>query len=142
PEVISAFRKKYPLVKFQFMQGAHQELIDAVTRGSINIALLGPVPTDNPKVRGSVLFTENIHALVPMGHWLAKEDTINLAEVREEDFIVFAKGFILRDSIMDVCQQFGFQRAVAFDGQDIDALKGMVSAGLGVTLLPEVTLAD
>ena len=39
-------------------------------------------------------------------------------------------------------QKRGFKPKVSFVGRDVDAIKGLVSAGLGVTLIPEVTLVD
>src|SRR5699024_6273328 len=51
-------------------------------------------------------------------------------------------GFVLRKVIMEGCLQRGFKPKIAFEGMDMDAVKGLVSAGLGVTLIPEVTLVD
>src|SRR5699024_2532613 len=36
----------------------------------------------------------------------------------------------------------GFKPKVSFEGEDIDAIKGLVSAGLGITIIPEITLVD
>jgi LysR family transcriptional regulator, transcription activator of glutamate synthase operon len=44
--------------------------------------------------------------------------------------------------IVDACEQQGFQPTVSFEGKDIDAIKGLVSAGLGIALIPEITLVD
>ena len=41
-----------------------------------------------------------------------------------------------------LCQEAGFEPSVSFDSDDYQVLKGLVSAGLGVTLLPELTLGD
>jgi len=48
----------------------------------------------------------------------------------------------LRDVIIEGCVRGGFDPRVAFVGEDMDAIKGLVSAGLGITLVPEVTLID
>ena len=56
--------------------------------------------------------------------------------------MLFPDGYILREIIVDACAQLGFAPQVAFEGEDIDAIKGLVSAGLGVTLIPEITLID
>ena len=52
------------------------------------------------------------------------------------------QGYILRDVVINACKQHGFEPEVSFEGKDIDAIKGLVSAGLGITLLPEITLVD
>ncbi|WP_248735036.1 LysR family transcriptional regulator [Neobacillus rhizosphaerae] len=142
PTAISAFRERYPHVKFQLNQGSYLSLIDGVVKGEFNLALLGPVPKKEKKIKGKTLFTENIVALLPSGHPLAEKRILKLSELREDSFILFPKGYILREIIVNACEQIGFHPQVSFEGEDIDAIKGLVSAGLGVTLIPEITLID
>lgn len=142
PTAISAFRDRYPEVKFQLKQGAYYDLIDRVSKGDIDMALLGPVPMKEKKVKGSILFSENLVALLPVGHHLANASTLKLSQLREDGFIMFPRGYILREILVEACQQQGFQPTVAFEGEDIDAIRGLVSAGLGVTVIPEITLID
>lgn len=81
-------------------------------------------------------------ALLPIHHRLAKESSVKLQELVDEPFVLLPEGFVFRDIVVNACQNLGFTPNVAFEGDDIDALKGLVSAGLGVTLMPEVTLVD
>src|SRR5699024_8069471 len=64
PTAVLYFRKQYPNVKFVLNQGSHHELMEAVEKGDMNIALVGPVPTENKKVKSTILFTEDIVALL------------------------------------------------------------------------------
>lgn len=142
PTAISAFRKSYPEVKYQLHQGAYHQLIEGVIKGEIDMALLGPVPKGEKKVKGNILFTEKIVALLPIRHHHADKKALKLSQLREDSFVLFPKGYILREIIVNACQQQGFHPNVAFEGEDIDAIKGLVSAGLGLTLIPEITLID
>lgn len=142
PTVISAFRETYPHVKFQLRQGSYHFLIDAVAKGDVDMALLGPMPKSNPRIKGHILFLENIVALLPSHHPLAGQASLQLSQLRNDSFVLFPKGFVLREIVVDTCQQLGFQPTVSFEGEDIDAIKGLVAAGLGVTLIPEITLID
>lgn len=142
PKVISAFRKQYPHVKFLLHQSSYYGLSEAVADGEVNIALLGPVPKDTPDWIGTILFTENIVALLPNHHRLAKRPYLTLHELKDEAFVLFPEGYILRDMIVRDCQRVGFTPKVSFEGEDIDSIKGLVSAGLGISLIPEITLVD
>ncbi|MFE8697253.1 LysR family transcriptional regulator [Cytobacillus sp. FJAT-53684] len=142
PTVISAFSREHPDVKYQLRQGSYHSLIDGVIKGEIDMALLGPVPREEKKVQGNILFTEKIVALLPNRHRYANNKSLKLSQLRDDSFVLFPGGYILRDIIMDACQQQGFQPNVSFEGEDIDAIKGLVSAGLGITLIPEITLID
>ncbi|MDQ1000087.1 DNA-binding transcriptional LysR family regulator [Neobacillus niacini] len=55
---------------------------------------------------------------------------------------MFPEDYILREIIVQAYEQLGFQPKVSFEGEDIDSIKGLVSAGLGITLIPEITLVD
>ncbi|MCU7713091.1 LysR family transcriptional regulator [Priestia sp. JV24] len=142
PTVIYAFRLRYPEAKFQLKQALYQELIEGVIKGDFNLGLIGPLPLKEKKLEQKVLFTENIVALLPIHHHLAKESSVKLQELIDEPFVLLPEGFVFRDIVVNACQNLGFTPNVAFEGDDIDALKGLVSAGLGVTLMPEVTLVD
>ncbi|MCQ6274509.1 LysR family transcriptional regulator [Bacillus sp. V3B] len=142
PTAISIFRERYPRVKFQLKQGAYYNLIDGVAKGEIDMALLGPVPMNEKKVKGSIFFKENLVALLPSNHPFAGKATLTLDQLRDESFILFPEGFILREIIVNACGQLGFKPEVSFEGEDIDAIKGLVSAGLGVTIIPEITIID
>lgn len=142
PKAISFFRQQYPDVNFELHQGSYNDLVQSVIKGDINIAILGPMPPKNKKIKSTVLFTEDIVALLPSNHHLARRTSVELTELRDESFILFPEGYILRDVVIEGCIQGGFEPRVSFVGEDMDAIKGLVSAGLGITLVPEVTLVD
>ncbi len=142
PKALFFFKEEYPNAQFDLHQDSYNELIDSVVTGKINMALLGPVPKSHKKVKSTILFTEDLVALLPINHFLANRVSIKLTELQNESFVLFPEGYILRDLIVRGCTERGFKPKVSFVGQDVDAIKGLVSAGLGVTLIPEVTLVD
>ncbi|RXT08717.1 LysR family transcriptional regulator [Ammoniphilus sp. CFH 90114] len=142
PTAISAFRELHPEVKFQLRQGTYHGLIESVIKGEMDMALIAPLPKREKKVKGDILFMERIVALLPSNHPLAGQRSLKLSELREDSFVLFPRGYILREMVVNACQEVGFAPEVSFEGEDIDAIKGLVSAGLGVTLVPEITLID
>lgn len=142
PTAVVAFRKQYPKVKFKLKQATYLELINGVVNGDFNMALIGPVPRNEPKLKSEILFTEKIVALVPIHHPFANYKSLMLRELKEESIILLPEGYILRDIIVKACESQGFTPEVSFEGDDIDALKGLAAAGLGITLIPEITLMD
>ena len=142
PTIISTFRKLYPDVQFHFIQGNYRELKDFVIQGKTNMAFLAPFPAHEKRLNGKVLSTERISALLPGGNKLARQKSIKLHQLREENFILFPKNYILRDIIVEACEQVGFQPNITLEGDTIDSLKGFVSAGLGISLIPESALTE
>jgi LysR family transcriptional regulator, transcription activator of glutamate synthase operon len=142
PDVISAFRKLHPLVQFKLQHGSYRELTDWVVSGEINLAIMGPVPQDDASVRCSVLFEEYFMVLMHENHPLADELTVRLRELKGDSFVLFPKEYILREIVVNVCRKNGFRPKIAFEGDDLDAIKGLVAAGLGITILPETALGN
>lgn len=142
PTAISAFKKDHPDVNFNLNQGSYHDLVESVTRGDINLAVLGPIPQDKQKLTTKILFTERMMALLPANHELAERRSLTLSQLQSDAFVLFPKGYVLREIAVNACAQQGFQPTVSFEGEDIDSIKGLVSAGLGVSLVPEITLFD
>lgn len=142
PTLISAFKEQYPNVIFQLRQGTYAFLIDAVRSGEIDLAFLGPVPTKEPDINAKILFTENLSALVPIHHPLANQKSIVLGDLRNDPFVLFPKDYILYKIAVGACHEAGFEPVITSEGEDMDAIKGLVAAGIGVSLLPESTFYD
>lgn len=142
PRAIYAFRQRYPEAKFQMKQALYRDLIDGVVQGEFNLAMIAPVPQEEQKLKQKILFTENVVALLPIHHRLADRSAVRLLELKEDPFVTLPEGTVFRKIATQACVELGFLPRIAFEGDDIDALKGLVSAGLGVALMPEVTLVD
>ena len=142
PTVVSAFRKGHPNVAFHLKQGSYDDLIDAVKNRELNLAFLGPLPPKDHMIDTTILFTENFSALVPFAHPFSKRASVPLIDFREEDFVLFPEGYILNKTIVDACHTVGFTPKNASEGEDMDAIKGLVAAGIGVSILPESTFYD
>ncbi|WP_342525668.1 LysR family transcriptional regulator [Chryseomicrobium sp. FSL W7-1435] len=142
PSVITAFRKQHPDVEFQLRQGNYNFLIDAVKDRSINLSFIGPIPTNEPDLETTELFTESFSLVVPIQHRLANQMSVHLSELKSEPFIVFPDEFVLHKTVIQACQSVGFKPVISSIGEDLDAIKGLVAAGLGVSILPDSTLPD
>lgn len=142
PTVISAFRSQHPGIHFVLKQGLIKNLIDSVLNAEMDLAFVTPVPTNHKDVTGHILFTERMMALIPTAHPYAAATKLGLDQLRNDPFVLFRSGMFLRKIVDDACRQMGFQPKVAFEGEEIETIKGLVAAGLGVTILPEITLVD
>jgi len=142
PTVISAFRKEYPNVAFHLRQGSYHFLIEAVKNRELNLAFLGPLPAKDGFIDTTILFSENFYVLLPISHPFAKRKKISLIDLRDDDFVLFPEGYVLKKIAVDACNSVGFSPIVTSEGEDMDAIKGLVAAGIGVSLLPESTFYD
>lgn len=141
PTVISSFRQQYPNINLQVEQGSLHYLMQSVMKGRLNLAFVTPVPMNEEDVCGKIFFTEDMVALLPNDHLFVDQEGIRLDQLRNDPFVLFRTG-LRKNLILDACQQAGFQPQVAFEGEDIDTIKNLVAAGIGVGLLPETTVGN
>lgn len=140
PQVVAAFRRHNPDVRFRFRQGMYPTLIRDLLKGEIDLALISPVPSEQDQVTGKVLLTEELYAILPSSHPLAGRESIKLDELKNDQFIVFSEGYSLRPIVMNACEAAGFYPNIAFEGEETDTIRGLVAAGMGVSLLPKIAV--
>jgi DNA-binding transcriptional LysR family regulator len=75
-------------------------------------------------------------ATVPSGHRLVGRAWVRMAELAGEPFVGIKPGSGLREEVDELAQAAGFTPKLAFEGQEVHTLRGLVAAGLGVTVLP------
>jgi LysR family transcriptional regulator, transcription activator of glutamate synthase operon len=142
PVALSQFREQHPGINFQLYQGSHRYLIDLIEKGRLDIAFCAPVPKEHADVTGHIFYREQMLAILPIQHNLSEQTFLRLDQLRDEPFVAFRKGLALHESLMKACEQSGFQPQLAFEGEDIETIKALVSAGFGVALLPEHGVID
>jgi DNA-binding transcriptional LysR family regulator len=116
-----------------------QEL--ALDEDRIDLAVLRP-PLRRPGLMSRLIARERLVLAVPRGHHLVGEEPVALAELRDEDFVVYGT----RDSVVDTavtqaCLAAGFLPRRAHEVAETSIMLTLVAAGLGVALLPESVLA-
>ncbi|MGE8207590.1 LysR family transcriptional regulator [Heyndrickxia sp. NPDC080065] len=139
--MFSQFRENHPNLHVHFHQGTTPYLIKQIERGDIDIAFVAPVTSDHPVVKGDIFFTEKMLVLLPENHYLCSEPVIRIGQLKEERFVTFRSGFFIRETIEKACHQSGFQPIIAFEGEDMDTIKGLVAAGVGIAILPELAFS-
>jgi LysR family transcriptional activator of glutamate synthase operon len=142
PTVVAGFKELHPNVKFRFKTGMYHSLIRDLTKGELDLAFISPFPDRNPQVMGEILLTEELYAILPPDHPLAHAESIRLTELKNETFVIFSEGYSLRPIVMDACRQAGFTPLIGFEGEETDTIRGLVAAGMGVSLLPEMALYE
>ena len=145
PQLLKDFRAQHALVRFALVQDSAHGLLARLRDGEIDLCLTAPLPR-SPDVQTQSLYEQRIDLFVPAGHRLAARhrDGLPLAEAADEDFIVMEPGYGLRTITDDLCRAAGFEPRITFEGEEADTARGLVGAGLGVSLLPATTssLAD
>lgn len=135
PALLNGFRETHPKIRFELKQHGEAPILQALLDGVVDLVLTSDDP-GHPLVTWRHLFVEPLLLALPPHHPLAGRSDIRLAEVADEPFVVLHTGYGLRATTEKLCRQAGFEPIVAFEGEEVETLRGLVTAGLGVSLLP------
>jgi DNA-binding transcriptional LysR family regulator len=135
PVLISTFRERHPDVRFGLVQGARGDMLRRMLGGELDLCLTSPLPSDD-RCESVAMREEPLHAVVYARHRLARRKKLKLAELAEDDFIATRPGYGLRQIFAELAEEAGFTPRLAFEGEEVDTVRGLIAAELGVALLP------
>ena len=135
PELLRAFREQHPHVRFTLLQDPHEELLDHVRSGRADLAFTSPLPGPG-EFAGVTLEEQPLVVAVPAGHRLAGRVWVRMADLAGEAFVRIRAGSGLREEVDKLARAAGFTPTLAFEGEEVHTLRGLVAAGLGVAVLP------
>ncbi|MGO1949061.1 MAG: LysR family transcriptional regulator [Mycobacteriaceae bacterium] len=139
PDLLRSYRTTHPTVRFDLVQGAALDLIDQVLAGRADLALVGPRPDAqirDGQVEWVELDEQRLGLAVPSNHRWAERDTIDFAEAAGEPFVAMLEGYGTRLLLDELAADAGFRPRLVFESMELTTVAGLVTAGLGVALLP------
>lgn len=135
--LLAAFHARYPEVELAVREEPSEALADRLRSDALDLAFLSVTE----RIQGGGLSfkrlaTEEVVAVLPVEHPLAGREAIDLDELREDRFIGYREGSMLRRLLEGAAAEAGFAPRVAFESNEVDRIRSMVARGLGVSLLP------
>lgn len=88
------------------------------------------------------LFSEKLYAALPRSHRLAQRKSLAVKDLEKEPFIFLKRSYNLRVLSEEFLAGAGVNPLVMYEGDDVNTLAGLISAGLGVSILPETEGTD
>ena len=139
PSSIHAFRKAYPDVHLDLQEMSSRQVLKALLEESLQVGVIRPLALPDA-VHWGELFREPLGAVLRADHPLAagSEDGLAIAALAEEPFVFFPRsyGTGLYDQVIALTRQAGFSPRIAQEASEAMTIIGLVSAGLGVSILP------
>ncbi len=135
PPVIATFRRKHPLVELALYEGTSEAVAQWVESGRVEFGIV-QLPGAGGNFDEHLIFTEPFMVVLPKAHPSSRQRSINLAKLAHEPF-VFYKGRA-RDTALAACRAAGFEPRIACESSELETVRSLVAAGLGVAILPQL----
>lgn len=138
PYLLPMIRKRYPQLRLLLSEHLTAALLEALHTHMLDCALLAlPVARDGLEV--VELFREPFELALPAGHPLAKKKQVRPEDLADESLLLLAEGHCLRDQALDVCGATASASREEVQATSLETLRQMVAAGVGCTLLPQLS---
>lgn len=139
PQRIAAFARRFPESTLRVVEETTPLLVEGLRNLSIDIAVLS-LPLRHRDFEMAPLLTERLYAALPSDHPRAGAASISLRELREERFVLLRDSHCFREIALAACHRARLDPRVAFESGQFSSLLGMVAAGVGVSLVPEMAI--
>jgi DNA-binding transcriptional LysR family regulator len=144
PLAVASFRERHPGVSLTLAEGEPEEIAPRLRAGEFDLALLFEFPgvRDRPggDLRTVTLLEDPMHVALPANHPLAAKPALALADLRNEEWVQTSAASPCARHVVRSCLAAGFEPNVTFESDDYETVQGLVSAGVGVALIPRLAL--
>lgn len=139
PSRIALFSRKFPDATITVMEDVTVRLMDRLRGGLVDLAIMA-LPARGHDLECYPLRTERLFAILPKGHALSRKRSLKMKELRDEPFLLLRDDHCFRDTAIEVCKHARVLPQIVFESGQFSSILGMVAAGLGISIVPEMAL--
>ena len=145
PDLVKNAIERVPQMPLILQENFTAKLLDMLRMGELDCAIMAePFPDTGLAV--APLYDEPFQAAVPAGHPFAKRQQITAEELKNETMLLLGTGHCFRDHVLEVCPEYarfashaeGIRKS--FEGSSLETIKYMVASGMGVTVVPQLSV--
>ncbi|MDD5030050.1 MAG: LysR substrate-binding domain-containing protein [Rhodoferax sp.] len=145
PDLVRQIIRRTPEMPLMLQANFTVKLLEMLRTGEIDCAILAE-PFPDAGLAIAPLYDEPFMAALPCNHALARQTDVTSEQLKNETMLLLGAGHCFRDHVLEVCPEFArFSSNAAgirksFEGSSLETIKHMVAAGMGVTLVPRLSV--
>jgi len=146
PSLVRLLHKRAAQMPLHLQENYTERLRELLKQGDIDAAILA-LPFEEPGFAIEPLYDESFVVAVPHDHAWASRKSLKTAELGQEPMVLLGTGHCFRDQVLEVCPELnrysagdGLQKT--FQGTSLETIRQMVASGVGVTVLPAISVPE
>ena len=145
PDLVRQAIDLVPRMPLMLQENFTVKLLDMLRTGELDAAILAE-PFPDAGLAIATLYDEPFMIAVPKKHPLAKRKRITAEELKTETMLLLGTGHCFRDHVLEVCPEYAHFSSNAegirksFEGSSLETIKYMVASGMGVTVVPQLSV--
>lgn len=146
PLAVATFAAAHPDVTLSLAEGEPEEIAPRLRAGEFDVALLfefeGVSEALGSGLRRIDLLEDPMYLALPDEHPLADVPRIRLQDLSGESWVQTSAESPCARHVVRSCHGAGFEPSVSFETDDYQTVQGLVAAGVGVALIPQLALSS
>lgn len=139
PDVVRDFTKNFPGVQLVIHEETSAALAQLAAAHEIDFAIAS-LPAPGNQFEVTHLFDEELLLAIPRGHPLEEKRTIRVRDLEAAQFVLMKEGHCLGDQALSFCQRGGIAPRIVSRSAQIETIRRLVHAGLGLSLVPKMAI--
>jgi len=145
PDLVRQAIERMPQMPLVLQENFTARLLDMLRTGELDCAIMAePFPDTGLAI--APLYDEPFMVAVPKTNPIAKRKSITAEELKEEKMLLLGTGHCFRDHVLEVCPEYarfssdaeGMRKS--FEGSSLETIKYMVASGMGITVVPQLSV--
>ncbi len=145
PDLVRQAIDRLPRMPLMLQENFTAKLLDMLRAGELDAAILAE-PFPDAGLATAPLYDEPFMVAVPRKHPLARRKRIPAEELKKETMLLLGTGHCFRDHVLEVCPEYaqfssnseGIRKS--FEGSSLETIKYMVASGMGLTVVPQLSV--
>jgi len=145
PDLVKQAIERVPQMPLIIQENFTAKLLEMLRTGELDAAIMAE-PFPDAGLAVAPLYDEPFLAAVPSQHPLARRKSVTAEELKNETMLLLGTGHCFRDHVLEVCPEYarfssdaeGIRKS--FEGSSLETIKYMVASGMGVTVVPQLSV--
>ena len=145
PDLVKQAIERVPQMPLVLHENFTAKLLEMLRTGELDCAIMAE-PFPDAGLALAPLYDEPFMVALPRAHPLAKRRSISAEELKRETMLLLGTGHCFRDHVLEVCPEYarfssdaeGIRKS--FEGSSLETIKYMVASGMGITVVPQLSV--
>ncbi len=134
---LAQFKSAHPKLNFTLDEREAAAILPALNNHQYDLAFIRDYTLDGETYSFLKIARDQLQVLVSKNHRLAGRQSVALAELADENFIMFDKGTLVHELTVDACRQAGFEPRIFYASLRVESILGLVGSNSGIALMME-----
>ncbi|MEO6830093.1 MAG: LysR family transcriptional regulator [Acidobacteriaceae bacterium] len=140
PKILTRFNKRYPQIELIVVTGSTEVLMQSVFMQTIDLAVVMQPIIPPPSIRIVPILKEELVVCLNASHPLATKGVLDAADLKPLPFITYLPGTAMQVLLESYFEAMNINPRVTMELENIEAIKSLVSVGLGTSVLPRCSI--